>query len=70
MLSVIERDAGRHFDPVVVAVFIDIAPGLYVKAVQVGDAELRQGMRELLSRYFKMEAAPEGAAAYSGELIR
>ena len=57
-LSVIEKDAGQHFDPVVVAAFIKIAPGLYAKAVQVGDAELRQGMRELLSRYFKMEAAP------------
>lgn len=26
-LSIIERDAGQHFDPLVVAVFIKIAPG-------------------------------------------
>ena len=57
-LSVIEKDAGRHFDPAVVAVFTGIAPGLYAKAVQVGDAELRQGMQALLSRYFRMENAP------------
>ena len=57
-LSIIEGDAGRHFDPVVVVVFIKIAPSLYAKAVQVGDAELRLGMRALLSRYFKTEAAP------------
>jgi len=69
-LSVIEKDDDQHFNPVVVTVFIKIAPGLYVNAVQVGDTELRQGIRRLLSRSFKMEAAPEGAAAHSVELIR
>lgn len=68
-LSVIEGDAGWHFDPVVVACFTGIAPGLYAKAVQVGDAELRQGMRKLLSRYFKAETAPEGAASRSEESV-
>jgi HD-GYP domain-containing protein (c-di-GMP phosphodiesterase class II) len=63
-LSIIERDAGQHFDPLVVAVYIKIAPGLYTKAVQVDDAELRQGMRMLLSRYFKTETAPEEGAAF------
>jgi hypothetical protein len=37
---------------------------LYTKAVQVDDAELRQGMRMLLSRYFKTETAPEEGAAF------
>ena len=63
-LSIIEGDAGQHFDPLVVAVYIKIAPGLYTKAVQVDDAELRQGMRMLLSRYFKTETAPEEGAAF------
>ena len=57
-LSIIEGDAGRHFDPVVVVVFIKIAPSLYANAVQVGDAALRQGMHALLCRYFRMENAP------------
>jgi hypothetical protein len=36
-------------------------------AAQAGDAELRQEMRALFSRYFKTEAAPEGAATHAGE---
>jgi len=56
-LTIIERDSDRHFDPEVVELFREIAPNLYVSAVQAGDAELRQGMRAVLSRYFKMEAA-------------
>ncbi len=57
-LSVIEGDAGTHFDPPIVVAFTKIAPGLYAKAVQAGDAALRQGMHALLSRYFRMENAP------------
>lgn len=54
-LTIIERESDQHFDPEVVAVFKKIAPDLYARAVQAGDAELRQGMREVLSRYFKTE---------------
>jgi len=61
-MVIIEQGSGRHFDPEVVADFKDIAADLYAKAVQAGDAELRQEMREVLSRYFRTEAAPEGAA--------
>ncbi len=68
-LSIIEKDAGRHFDPAVVAVFTRIAAGLYAKMVQVGDAELRQGMRQLLSHYFKTETAPAGAVSVSQSAI-
>lgn len=62
-LSVIEGDAGRHFDPAVVAGFTKIAPGVYAKTVQAGDAALRQGMHALLCRYFKTETAPAGAVS-------
>jgi len=68
-LVIIERDSGRQFDPEVVAAFMGIAPDLYARAVQAGDAELRQEMRAVLSRYFKTEAAPEGAATRSGEPV-
>ncbi|MBI5920679.1 MAG: HD-GYP domain-containing protein [Betaproteobacteria bacterium] len=56
-LAIIERDSVGHFDPEVFAAFKTIAPGLYARAVQAGDADLRQGMREVLSRYFKTEMA-------------
>ncbi|MFA7281233.1 MAG: HD-GYP domain-containing protein [Sterolibacterium sp.] len=61
-LSIIERDSEGHFDPQVVAVFGTIVPGLYSRTVQASNADLRQGMYEVLSRYFKTDAAPAGAA--------
>ncbi|TRZ99041.1 MAG: HD-GYP domain-containing protein [Rhodocyclaceae bacterium] len=57
-LTTIEKDSAGHFDPEVVEVFTKIAPDLYARAVRAGDAELRKGMREILSRYFKTDAAP------------
>jgi len=57
-LTIIENDSDRHFDPEVVAVFKKIAPDLYASAARAGDANLRQAMHAVLSRYFKMEAAP------------
>ncbi|MFA6312288.1 MAG: HD-GYP domain-containing protein [Sterolibacterium sp.] len=57
-LTIIERNSAGHFDPEVVAVFKKIAPELYARAVQAGDAELRQELRGVLSRYFKTDAAP------------
>ncbi|MFA7270560.1 MAG: HD-GYP domain-containing protein [Sterolibacterium sp.] len=56
-LAIIESNSDQHFDPEVVAVFRKIAADLYVRAVQTGDAELRQGMREVLSRYFRTEVS-------------
>lgn len=57
-LAIIEGDAGRHFDPEVVAIFKGIAPDLFARAVQAGDAELRQGMRQLMARYFGKPSDP------------
>lgn len=68
-LSIIARDSGRQFDPRAVAIFREIVPDLYLGAAQAGDAELRQEMRVVLSRYLKTDAAPEGAASRSGESV-
>ena len=68
-LAIINRDSGRQFDPEVVAAFMGIAPDLHARAVQAGDADLRQEMRAVLSRYFKTETAPEGAASRSGKPV-
>ena len=57
-LAIIETASVGHFDPEVVAVFSKIAPDLYARAAEAEDAELRQEMRKVLSRYFKTEAAP------------
>lgn len=65
-LAIIKRDAGRHFDPKVVAVFKEIAPVLHGEMIAANDFELRQKMREVLQRYFRTEAAPEGAASITG----
>jgi len=58
----------RHFDPVIVAVFGEVAD-LYARAVQAGDVELRQEIRALRSCYFKTDAAPEGAVSCDGESV-
>jgi HD-GYP domain-containing protein (c-di-GMP phosphodiesterase class II) len=69
-LAIIGEGEARHFDPVIAAAFREIAADLYARAVQAGDAEqLRQEMRALLSRYFKTDAAPEGAASRSEESV-
>ncbi len=56
-LAIIGGDSGRQFDPDVVAIFTEIAPDSFARAVQAGDTKLREEMREILSRYFKTEAA-------------
>ena len=62
-LGIVEKDAGQHFDPEVVMAFRRIAPVLYGRIAQAAEVELRLEMRSLLSRYFKTETAPEGAAS-------
>lgn len=61
-LAILERDAGRHFDPAVVAAFKQIAATLYDRIAQAGEADLHLEMRSVLLRYFQIETAPEGAA--------
>jgi HD-GYP domain-containing protein (c-di-GMP phosphodiesterase class II) len=55
-LDIIERDSARQFDPVVVAAFLEIAPDLLARAVHANSTDLRQEMRFLLARYFRMTA--------------
>lgn len=64
-LAIIEWDSGQQFDSEVVAAFTGIASNLYARTVQASSAELKQEMRGLLARYFRTEAAPEGAASGS-----
>jgi hypothetical protein len=54
---------------VFVAVFREIAADLYARGVQAGDAELLQEIRALLLRYFRTDAAPEGAVSCDGESV-
>lgn len=61
-LVILERDAGGHFDPAVVAAFKQIAPTLYDRIAQAAEADLHLEMRSVLFRYFQVETAPEGAA--------
>ncbi len=68
-MTIMREEETRHFDPAIAAVFKEMAADLYARAVQAGDAELRQEMRVLLSRYFKTEAAPARAALRSGESV-
>ncbi len=51
-MIIIERDSGRHFDPEIVAAFRQIAPSLYARVAHASDAELRQAMQGVLTRYF------------------
>ena len=54
---------------VIAAIFREMAPNLDARAVQARNADLRQETCAVLSRYFKTEAAPEGAALRSGESV-
>jgi HD-GYP domain-containing protein (c-di-GMP phosphodiesterase class II) len=56
-MRILEQGSGFHFDPQVLGVFKSIAPTLYADAVQAGDVELRQGLRNLLNRHVKVETA-------------
>ena len=56
-LSIIEGDSDRHFDPEIVAAFLSIGPNLYAQVAQASEAKLRQNMSDVLTRYFRTEAA-------------
>ena len=51
-LAIIQHDAGSHFDPVLVALFMAIAPGLYAEIGQAGESQLQTRMREQAMHYF------------------
>lgn len=51
-LAIIERDAGTHFDPRLVAAFATIAEPLYASVSGVADAAVEAMLQELIARYF------------------
>lgn len=63
-LSIMEREAGKHFDPTIYAVFWQIAPVLYEQGQSRDHAQWSQELKAMLERYFKMKTAPEGAAEF------
>jgi HD-GYP domain-containing protein (c-di-GMP phosphodiesterase class II) len=64
-LSIMEREAGRHFDPTIYAVFQRIAPVLYGQGQSRDHARWSLELKAVLERYFKLKAAPEGAAEFA-----
>lgn len=52
-MTIIKKESGRHFDPEVVAAFLQIGADLYARTVHSSEFELRQRMSKALSRYFK-----------------
>ena len=64
-LEIIERDSGRHFDPAVVRGFKQVATDLHDRIAQASEGTLYREMCSVLCRFFKTEAALEGAAQLS-----
>ncbi len=51
-LGILEKDAGSHFDPALVAAFGRIAPALHGRLKAMGDADVEDLLRQTASRYF------------------
>jgi len=64
-LSIMEGEAGRHFDPTICAVFQRIAPVLYEQGRSRDHAQWNLKLKASLEQYFKLKAAPEGAAKFA-----
>ena len=64
-LSIMEREAGQHFDPMIYAVFRQIAPVLYEQGQSRDHAQWSQELKVMLEQYFKMKTAPEEAAEFA-----
>jgi HD-GYP domain-containing protein (c-di-GMP phosphodiesterase class II) len=64
-LSIMEREAGQHFDPVIYVAFRQIAPILYEQGQSRDRAQWLLELKVMLERYFKMKTAPEGAVEFA-----
>lgn len=53
-LGIITGDAGRHFDPGLVAVFATIAPQLHARLAERDEAALTEELLTVITRYFAM----------------
>ncbi|MDK9714772.1 MAG: HD-GYP domain-containing protein [Sulfuritalea sp.] len=51
-LSILRRDSGKHFDPVMVDAFGSIAGGLYAALDAANDADLRRRLHAAIADYF------------------
>ena len=61
-LSIIQNDAGTHFDPKLVMHFIDIAPAMHASIGQAGEHELSEKLREQAMHYFLLASIAAGKA--------
>ncbi|CAO3360989.1 HD-GYP domain-containing protein [Azospirillum palustre] len=53
-MDILAEGAGRHFDPAVLARFTAIAAGLHERLTALGDDGVREELRGLVTRYFKL----------------
>ncbi|PKO86984.1 MAG: response regulator [Betaproteobacteria bacterium HGW-Betaproteobacteria-12] len=51
-LAIIRKDAGSHFDPLLVERFLDIAPAIHTSIAGAGEAALQALLREQAMHYF------------------
>ena len=65
-LSILEKSAGSHFDPTVVATFLPIADSLYAKTYCASETQLKQAMQAMFQKYFDSQAALWNCPRYSG----
>ena len=63
-LAIIEKDAGSHFDPRLVSLFVGIAPDLHGRIGQASEKELQASLLKQASHYF-LQTSIEAKAATS-----
>ena len=51
-LSIMKRDVGRHFDPIIYAAFLQIVPTLYEQGQSRNHAQWSQELKTMLKHYF------------------
>lgn len=57
-LAIMEKEAGKHFDPEIHAYFMRLAPAFYEKNQTWRHEDWALELKKMLTRYFKMENAP------------
>lgn len=62
-LAIIEKDAGSHFDPQLVSLFVGIAPALYAQIGQASESELQASLLQQAPHYFLQTSIKTKAAA-------
>lgn len=53
-MAILEKDAGRHFDPAVIAVFRTLAPEIFRRLLDASEREARLLLEERVRRHFDM----------------